>query len=127
MMRLLRGGEFRYSDNMTTPRVRLFRSLLLCCLLALFATAQSKDAAKKAPEKAAAAAKKAELVDLNSATADQLKELPGIGEAYSKKIVSGRPYKGKDELVSKSIVPQATYDKIKDMVIARQGTAAKKK
>jgi competence protein ComEA len=127
MMRLLRGGEFRYSDNMITPRVRIIRSLLLICLLALFAAAQSKDAVKKAPEKAAATAKKAELLDLNSATADQLKELPGIGDAYSKKIVDGRPYKGKDELVSKNIVPQATYDKIKNMVIAKQGTAASKK
>ncbi len=106
---------------------RIFRSILLCSLLALFATAQSKDAAKKAPEKAAAAAKKAELVDLNSAPVNELRELPGIGEAYSKKIVDGRPYKGKDELVSKNIVPQATYDKIKDMVIAKQGTASTKK
>lgn len=112
---------------MTTSFGRIVRLSLLCCLVALLACAQSKDAAKKAPEKAAAASKKAELLDLNSATADQLKELPGIGDAYSKKIVDGRPYKGKDELVSKNIVPQATYDKIKDMVIARQGSAAAKK
>jgi DNA uptake protein ComE-like DNA-binding protein len=66
------------------------------------------------------AAGKAEPIDVNSATAEQLKALPGIGDGYAKKIVEGRPYKRKDELVQKKIVPEATYEKIKDQVVARQ-------
>src|SRR6188768_3525341 len=76
--------------------------------------------APKASESKMAQAPKVELLDINSATADQLAELPGIGKAYSAKIVAGRPYKGKDDLVNKDIVPQKTYDGIKDKIIARQ-------
>ena len=75
---------------------------------------------KMAPAAAPAAAPKAELLDINSATVDTLEALPGIGKAYSAAIIKGRPYKGKDDLVQKKIVPQKTYDGIKDKIIAKQ-------
>ncbi|MDI3462122.1 MAG: hypothetical protein OJF50_000943 [Nitrospira sp.] len=61
-----------------------------------------------------------ELIDLNSATAEQLKALSGIGDAYADKIIKARPYARKDELVQKKVIPQATYDKIRDKIVAKQ-------
>jgi DNA uptake protein ComE-like DNA-binding protein len=75
--------------------------------------------APKADSKMAPAAK-SDPLDINSASAEQLDALPGIGKAYSAAIIKGRPYKRKDELTQKNIVPQATYDKIQDKIIAKR-------
>ena len=75
---------------------------------------------KMAPATKMAPAAKSEPLDINSASAEELDALPGVGKAYSAAIIKGRPYKGKDELVQKKIVPQKTYDGIKDKIIAKK-------
>ncbi|MCZ2147692.1 MAG: helix-hairpin-helix domain-containing protein [Bryobacterales bacterium] len=104
--------------------MRLLTLLLAAILSAgVLATAQTKKASSKAKEAAAACAKEAtakEPLDINSASVDQLACLPGIGKAYSKKIADGRPYRAKNELAQKNILPEATYNRIKDVIIAKQ-------
>jgi competence protein ComEA len=71
--------------------------------------------------------KKAAQLDINSASKQELMTLPGIGDALSQKIIDGRPYRAKNELVQKKIIPQATYDKISDQIIAKQNGAGSQK
>jgi competence protein ComEA len=80
--------------------------------------AKKADAPKADAPKADA--KKAELMDINSASEKDLATLPGIGEARAKAIVKGRPYKGKNELLDKKIVPEKVYNDIKDKIVAKQ-------
>lgn len=81
-------------------------------------------AAQQKVAQAGATATAKNLIDINSASLDQLKSLPGIGDAYAQKIVDGRPYKMKTDLVKKNIIPEATYKKIAGLVIAKQPKAA---
>ncbi len=81
--------------------------------------AADKDA-KATAMPAAAATPAGDKIDINSATPQQLMTLDGVGDARAKAIIKGRPYKGKDDLVGKKIIPEAVYDKIKDKIIAKQ-------
>jgi len=117
------------------------RALAVLFMLSLFATGAyaqggtaaggSKDATKKtaSADSSTKKTKKADLVDINAASKEEFTALPGIGDAYSQKIIDGRPYNTKHDLVTRKIIPQATYDQVKDKIIAHHaaGAAAKGK
>ncbi|MDX2219060.1 MAG: helix-hairpin-helix domain-containing protein [Burkholderiales bacterium] len=100
--------------------MKKFAALLAATLIGLTPLAFAKDEKKPAAPAAAAEKKAPELMDINSASEKDLATLKGIGDARAKAIVKGRPYKGKNELVDKKIVPENVYNDIKDLIIAKQ-------
>jgi DNA uptake protein ComE-like DNA-binding protein len=118
---------------MKLRNLALYLSLMLL-LTALPLLAQSAASSATASGKAAQTSKPAssatspsERLDINRATKDQLEALPGIGSTYSQKIIDGRPYHSKRDLLTRKIVPQKTYDGIQDKIIAHRATGAKTK
>lgn len=93
---------------------------VLCLGVSMGQTTSKKSSTAKASAAQSADTGKSDLLDINSATKDQLSTLPGIGAVYSQKIIDGRPYRAKTDLVKKNILPQSTYSKIAGMIVARQ-------
>ncbi len=86
-----------------------------------FLSAQSSPA-RSAPVTKAAASQNQNALDINTASPDQLMALPGIGEVYMKRIVDGRPYTAKNQLLTRGILPKGTYAGISDQIIAKHAT-----
>ncbi|GGA68022.1 hypothetical protein GCM10011507_19410 [Edaphobacter acidisoli] len=102
---------------MRNLRHKLLAVALLFASAPLLSAAQTKSTSKAA-KPAASSSSSAAPLDINTATADQLKAFNGIGDAYAARIIAGRPYTAKNQLVTRGIIPQATYNKIKDQIIA---------
>lgn len=100
--------------------IRVVGMMLSLLLLAGVVMAQSGSSGKSSSKSSTASSQSSDLVDINSATKEQLSALPGIGDKYSDKIIAGRPYANKSQLVSKKILPQGVYNKISSMIIAKQ-------
>jgi len=92
-------------------------------------TSAKSSKSKKSASTDAAASKtsKSARLDINTASKEELSRLPGIGDALSQKIIDGRPYNAKNDLVRRKVIPQSTYDGIKDQIIAHRAGAAGKK
>jgi competence protein ComEA len=110
----------KFTERKLTAQIAVL--IFALSLVSGFAAGQAAPAAPAATTATKAATDK---LDINTATKDQLQALPGIGDAYSQKIIDGRPYRAKNELVQKKIIPQATYDKVKDLIIAKQPKTGK--
>jgi DNA uptake protein ComE-like DNA-binding protein len=107
-------------EEIRMKQTRFTVAILALTSATLFAVMPAMALQAKPATKPAATASTAALVDLNTATKDQLKALPGVGDVYAAKIIAGRPYANKTQLKTKSIVPDATYTKISKLVIANQ-------
>jgi competence protein ComEA len=101
--------------------IRIFGAMLTLLLLVGLVAAQGGSSGKSSgSSKSTMASQSSDLVDINSATKEQLSALPGIGDKYSDKIIAGRPYANKSQLVSKKVLPQGVYNKISGMIVAKQ-------
>ena len=105
-------------------RVLLVVALLCLPLLSQTASPAGGKAAAPQSTKSSSTMSSGAKLDINTATKDQLQALPGIGTAYSQKIIDGRPYHAKNDLVNRKIIPQSTYDGIKDQIIAHRAAGA---
>ena len=98
------------------------RNKLLAVVLLIFAVLNFTPPSLAAVQATKPAASSSAPLDINTATPDQLKAISGIGDAYAKRIIDGRPYTAKNQLLTRGILPAATYNKIKDQIIARRPT-----